>query len=700
MNRREFLKLSGLTLAIVLFPEGYKVLKANEIKGKFYKINAWVHISTENEVIVFINKSEMGQGIYTGLSTLVAEELDFPLEKIKVEPAPPKKEYVDPRMGVLLTAGSSSMINMFIPMRRAGAVARKMLLIAASKKLKVPLKELKVKNGKIIHLKTKKSLTYGDVAKIAAKLKIPVKVKLKKKSEWKYIGKNIKRIDTKEKVSGKAIFGADIFIDGMVYATVLKKKWGSRLKRYSVPKPIPKEILKIFPVSSGIAVCGESIEKIFETKNKIKPTWSHSKLDNMSDKDLINYCIKHLSKKGNIAKNRGNVKEAFEKSHKKLEATYTLPYLYHATAEPMSCVVDLKKNGCDVWIPTQSQTSVLRAVQRLTGLPESKINIYTTYLGGGFGRKSAKDYVIDAMEIAKKVKKPVKLIYDRNEDIKSAYFRPIHVCQIEGSIDEEGSITGWKHKIAAPSLLEFARGKKYKVDPEVVRGVRNMPYDIPNLKVEYVKVDLPIPIWFWRSVASSHNAFTVESFIDELSHLGNVDPVDMRLDLLFSDLHAQRVIQIAAEKSGWGKPPKYGQAMGFAYHDSFRSKVAQVVEVSVIDKKIKVHRVVSVIDVGRTTVNPHLIKMQIESAVILGLSSALYEKVSFKDGHVSPKNFDDYQIMRITDTPEIEVHILNSRRVMGGVGEPGLPPVIPALTNAIFKATGKRIRNLPIVESL
>ncbi len=700
MNRREFLKLTGLSLAVTLFPEGYRILKADEIKGKVYKTNAWVHISTDNEAIIFINKSEMGQGIYTGLSTLVAEELDFPLKKIKIEPAPPKEEYVDPRMGVLLTGGSTSMIHMFTPMRRAGAVARKMLLMAASKKLNVPLKELQTEDGKIIHTKTGKILTYGEVAELASKLPVPVKVKLKKKSQWKYIEKNIKRIDTEEKVSGKAVFGTDIFIDGIVYATVLKKKWGSYLRKYSVPEPVSKEIVKIFPVTSGIAVCGENIETVFETKQKIKPVWSSSKLDGMSDKDLITYCVKQLSKKGNIAKNRGNVKKAFEKAYKKIEATYTLPYLYHATAEPMSCVVDLKKDKCDVWIPTQAQTSVLRAIRWKTGLPEDKINVYTTYLGGGFGRKSAKDYVIDAVEIAKKVKRPVKLIYSREDDIKSAYFRPIHVCQIEGCIDEEGSITGWKHKIAAPSLLEFARGKKYKVDPEVVRGVRNMPYDIPNLKVEYVKVDFPVPVWFWRSVASSHNAFTVESFIDELSHLANIDPVEMRLDLLFSDLHAQRVIQVAAEKSGWGKAPKYGQAMGIAYHDSFRSKVAQVVEISVIDKQVKIHRVVSVIDIGSITVNPHLIKTQIESAVIMGLSSALYEKVSFKNGEVSSTNFDDYPIMRINETPEIEVHILNSRRVMGGVGEPGLPPVIPALTNAIFKATGKRIRNLPIVENL
>ncbi len=699
MNRREFLKLSGLTLAIVLFPDGYRVFKAEEIKGKVYKINAWIHISKDNTAVIFINKSEMGQGIYTGLSMVVAEELDFPIDKIKVEPAPPKEEYVDPRMGVLLTGGSTSMIHMFVPMRRAGATARKMLLTAGAKKLNVPQKECKTENGKIIHIKTGRYVTYGEVAQTASKLKIPVKVKLKKKSEWKYIGKNIKRIDTEEKVSGKAVFGTDIFIDGMVYATVLKKKWGSYLKRYSVPKPIPKEIIKIFPISTGIAVCGTDIESIFKIKEEIKPVWSSSKIDGMSDKDLVDYCIQYLSKKGNTAKNRGNVKKALNSAYKKIKSVYTLPYLYHATAEPMSCVVDLRKDNCSVWIPTQAQTTVLRAVKSLTKFSDENINIYTTYLGGGFGRKSAKDYVIDAIEIAKKVKKPVKLIYSRDEDLRSAYFRPIHVCEIEGGIDKEGNITVWKHKIVAPSLLEFARGKRYKVDPEVVRGVRNIPYEIPNLKVEYVKVDFPVPIWFWRSVASSHNAFTVESFIDEISYLAGRDPVEMRLDLLFEDLHAQKVIEIAAEKSGWGKPPKYGQAMGFAYHESFRSKVAQVVEVSVIDKKIKIHKVVSVIDIGPITVNPHLIETQIESAVIMGLSSALYEKVSFRNGEILSSNFDDYPIMRIDETPEIEVHILNSRRVMGGVGEPGLPPVVPALTNAIFKATGKRIRNLPITEN-
>ncbi len=694
ISRREFLKLTGLSLAVALAPSGFRILHARESKS--YPINAWVHILPENTVKIFINKSEMGQGVYTGLTTVLADELDFPLDRIKVEFAPAKEDYVDPRMRALLTGGSTSTIHMFTPMRKAGATARYMLLKAGAKKLGVKENECITRMGKIIHLKSGKSVSYGDVADIASRLPVPRKVKLKTEKEWIYIGKPIKRLDTDQKINGEAKFGTDVYVDDFIYASVIKPKyWGSKLKYYKVEKPLPPEITHIFPITDGIAICGTDLEQIWKTEKKVSSVWTKSSITGKNSKDLKNICIEKLSEKGYVAKRKGNVKKYLKSSSKKLEVVYTLPYLYHATAEPMNGLIDLKKDRCDIWIPTQAQTSTQRVISRLTGLPLEKINIHTTFLGGGFGRKSATDFVRDAVEIAKRVKKPVKLFYSRETDVKSAYYRPIHVCKIEGALDNEGNIIAWKHKIAAPSLLEFTRGKKYKVDPEVVRGVRNLPYDVPNLLVEYVKVNFPVPIWYWRSVASSHNAFTVESFMDELAAFAKKDPVEFRLEHLFSNVRAYKVIETAAEKSGWPKA-KYGQAMGIAYHYSFRSHVAQVVEVVVEDGMIKVPRVVCVIDVGPITVNPELIKMQMESAIIMGLSSALYEEVQFKNGEIVSDNFDTYRLMRIDNTPEIEVHILNSKGVMGGVGEPGLPPVIPALANAIFRATGKRVRNLPI----
>ncbi len=700
VTRREFLKLAGLTVAVVLTPTGIKVVHARDTKG--FRINAWINISTDNTATIFINKSEMGQGVYTGLTSLIADEMDFPLDKVRVKFAQPRKEYIDPRMGVLLTGGSTSTIHMFTPLRKAGAIARILLLKAGAQKLNVRESECKTEYGKVIHIKTGKYVNYGEIAEIASKLPIPKRIKLKKEKDWIYIGKPVKRLDSKDKINGEAKFGVDIYIDDFVYATVIKpEKWGSRLRSYSIKKPIPKEIERVFPISNGIAICGSDIEKVWEMEKRVKAIWSKSKIDGMSDKDFIERCKRELSEKGYIAKNKGNAEKVLKSAKKKIKSVYTLPYLYHATAEPMNCTVRLSKDRCDIWLPTQAQTSTLRTVKRLTGLPEEKIFVHTTFLGGGFGRRAAVDFVVDAVEISKKVKKPVKLIYSRETDVRAAYFRPVHVCQIEGSVDEEGNISAWKHKIAAPSLLEFARGKKYRVDPEVVRGVRDLPYDIENLRVEYIKVNFPVPIWYWRSVASSHNAFTVESFMDELAHLAGKDPVDFRLNHLFSNPRAYKVVEIAAEKSGWDKP-KYGQAMGIGYHYSFRSHVAQVVEVSVNEKEksVNIHRVVCVIDLGPITVNPELVKMQMESAIIMGLSSALYEKVTFKNGSIVSDNFDTYQIMRIDKTPEIEVYIHNSRGVMGGVGEPGLPPVIPALTNAIFRATGKRIRNLPVLENL
>ncbi len=699
INRRDFLKLSGLTLAIAITPSGYRILFAEEAIN--FKVNAWINISKENIATVFLNKSEMGQGVYTGLVSVLADEMEFPLENIKVEFAKPEKPYLDPRMRSMLTGGSTSTIHMFIPMRKAGAAARELFLSAGAKVFKVKKEECIAKSGMIIHKPTGRSLRYADLIDIAKRSVIPVKVKLKSPQEWRYIGKSIKRLDTKDKINGKAIFGTDIYLENMIYATVLKPEiWGSRLISYSVEKPVSQEITHIFPVSSGIAICGTDIERVWETKEKVNTVWSKSSISNMNHKDMIKKCKNALSKKGVVAKKRGDVEKAFRSAYRKIEAIYTLPYLYHATAEPMNCVVNITKDKAQIWIPTQAQTSTLKTIKRLTGLPESKIEVYTTFLGGGFGRKSAVDFVIDAVEIAKKTKKPVKLFYSREDDVSSGYFRPIHVCKIQASLDEEGNITAWKHKIAAPSLLEFTRGKKYKVDPEVVRGVRNLPYEVPNLYVEYKKVNFPVPIWYWRSVASSHNAFTVESFIDELAYEAKKDPVDFRIEHLFSDFRASKVIEVAAEKSKWGKP-EYGQAMGIAYHKSFRSHVAQVVEVSVDEKKkdIEIHKVVCVIDLGPITVNPELVKMQMESAIIMGLSTALYEEVQFEKGKIYSTNFDTYRIMRIDKTPKIEVHIINSKGIMGGVGEPGLPPVIPAIANAVFWATGRRIRQLPLLKN-
>ena len=699
LSRRDFLKLSGLTLAIAITPKGYKVLFAKDIQN--LQVNAWINITEKNTATIFINKSEMGQGIYTVLASVLADEMEFPLKRIHVKFPQPKEPYLDPRMKSMLTGGSTSTIHMFIPMRKAGAVARELFLYAGARFFKVNKKECIAKDGKIVHKPTGKSITYGKLIDIAKTLIIPTKVKLKSPDKWIYIGKSVKRIDTKDKVNGKAVFGTDIYLDNMVYATVVKpERWGSKLKSFYVEKPFPKEITDIFPISSGIAICGKDIESVWNMKNKIHTFWSKSSIDNLSDEDMIEKCKKSIYKKGKIAKKKGNINEAFKVAYKKVEALYTLPYLYHAPSEPMNCVVDIKDKKAQIWVPTQAQTSTLKVVKRLTGLSENSIQINTTYLGGGFGRKSAVDFVIDAVEIAKRVKKPVKLFYSREDDLSSAYFRPLHVAKIEASLDSEGNITAWKHKIAAPSLLEFTRGKKYKVDPEVVRGVRDLQYDIPNLYVEYVKVNFPIPIWYWRSVASSHNAFTIESFIDELAYEAKKDPAEFRLEHLFSNIRSSKVIEIALEKAKWYKK-RYSTGLGIAYYYSFRSHVAQVVEVSVDEKKkdIKIHKVISVIDLGPITVNPQLVKMQMESAVIMGLSSALYEKVSIKNGKIVSNNFDTYRLMRIDKTPEIEVYIINSKGLMGGVGEPGLPPVIPALTNAIFSVTGKRIRSLPILQN-
>ncbi|NPA52065.1 MAG: xanthine dehydrogenase family protein molybdopterin-binding subunit [Aquificae bacterium] len=700
ISRREFLKLSGLTLVIALTPSGYRILHSKDAES--FKVNAWINIKENNTATIYINKSEMGQGVYTGLTSILADEMEFPIDRITVKFPQPRKPYLDPKMNSMLTGGSTSIRNMFMPMRKAGAVARELFLEAGARALKVKKEECIAKDGRVIHKPTNQNVTYGELIEITKKLIIPVTVKLKNPEDWKYIGKSVKKLDTEEKVNGKALYGTDIYIEGMVYASVIKPvRWGSKLKYYSVNKPVSTKIIDIFPITSGVAVCGKEIQAVWDTKRKIHTKWSKSKIQGMTHEDMIRVCKKALRKKGAVAKKRGNVEKALKTGHKKIEAEYSLPYLYHATAEPLNCVVNITEKKAQIWIPTQAQTNTLKTVKRLTGLPEENIEIYTTFLGGGFGRKSAVDFVTDAVEIAQKIKRPIKLFYSREDDISSAHFRPIHTAKIEASLDKEGNITAWKHRIASPSLSEFTKKRSYKVDPQVVHGVKDLPYEVPNLLVEYVKVDLPVPLWYWRSVASSHNAFTIESFIDEIAYHAKKDPVEFRLQHLFSNIRASRVIETVAEKANW-KKSKNGQAMGIAYYKSFRSHVAQVVEVSVDEEKkdIEVHKVVTVIDLGPITVNPELVKMQIESAVIMGLSSAIYEEVQFEDGKISSTNFDTYRLLRIDKTPKIEVYILNSQGRMGGVGEPGLPPVIPALTNAVFWATGKRIRDLPLIKHI
>ncbi|MDW8096403.1 MAG: xanthine dehydrogenase family protein molybdopterin-binding subunit [Aquificaceae bacterium] len=688
IDRREFLKLSGLTLSVMLMPEGYRVLKAKEVP-KGYAPNLWINLSKDNYLTILVNKSEMGQGVYTGLPLLIAEELDFPWDNIRVKPAPAGRAYVDPKMGIQLTGGSTSVKNMYQTLRLAGASMREMLLSSASKKLGVPREKLSAKGGYIVFGDRK--YPYGDFVELAVKETIPEKPRLKEEKEFIYIGKSPPRLDAPEKVDGVAVFGIDTFEEGMLYAVVERPPYfgAEALKVDATEAKKMPEVVDVFTISTGVVVCAESFWACQKAREKLKVEWSESSVKGWDDKDFERYFRQQLRESGVVVRVEGSPQKAYEKSPVKIEETYTQPYLYHATMEPMSCLAWVKKDECIVYAPTQSQTWVLETAKRVSGLHESKIKVITTYLGGGFGRKANAEFVGEALEISKRVRRPVKLIYTREDDIKSGYFRPYSVALVKVGANTDGSINSLSFKIAVQPLMGGGAS---------VEGIKNMPYAIPNLHVERVDVQLPVKAWFWRSVGSTHNAFILETLIDRVAHQTKTDPVQLRLRLLKDNPVAYRVVQTAAEKAGWGRKPQRGEAMGLAYHQSFGSHVCQVAEVSYDRKsgRVKVHRVVAVIDVGPMAVHPDLIVSQVEGAILMGLSMALREEVKFKNGGVENTNFHTYPLLTMEDTPQIEVHILTSKRPMGGVGEPGLPPTAPAVANALLWGYNIKVNRLPI----
>jgi isoquinoline 1-oxidoreductase beta subunit len=709
LTRRDLLKKSltgaGLTLVASLTPEGCQILKTEDLlKDPVASCNLslWIRVTPENLVTIVVNKSEMGQGVYTSLPMIAADELEADWKQLRFEPAPAADQYNDPVWGRQLTGGSTSIRHMFEPMRKAGAAGREMLLRAAAQTWGVPREECEARQGLVRHAKTGRFLTYGQICEKAAKLPVPRNPPLKKESQFSFIGKPLPRLDVPEKVEGSAVFGIDIFLPAMLYAAIARPPaYGAKPLSYDreAAAKIPG-VSRVVPIDGGIAVCAHSLEAARKGKEALAVKWGPGLQPDLNNETLEKSLIGHLAQKGVVAKDRGNAAKSLSEASRKIEATYFLPYLAHTTMEPMDCTAHVQRDRCDVWVPTQGQTGVLMAARKITGLQPEQIYIHTTFLGGGFGRRSEADVAEEALQISKAAGKPVKVIWTREEDIRYDFYRPGNCCRIEGALNEKGELTAWSHKVVCPSIFaRFSPGSlKDGVDPAAVEGIANMEYEIPNLYVEYVRMDTPVPVGFWRSVGSSENAFTVESFMDEMARAAGKDPVEFRLNLLKNHPRIRRVIEMAAEKGGWGKSLKKGDGLGFAYHNSFGSRVAQVAEVSIQEKDemIKVRRVVCAVDCG-PAVNPAIIIAQMKSGINMGLSAALREKVEFSKGGVASTNFDNYEILRLKEAPEVEVHIVPSEEKIGGIGEPGLPPIAPAVANAVFQASGIRVRRLPML---
>lgn len=706
LNRRGFLKTgaagaAGLVIGFYL-PAGQLEAFAEPVAMMPpASLNAWIEISTTDLVTIVIDKSEMGQGILTALCMIAAEELDCDWKKIRTEFAPAAKEYFNPAFGMQGTGGSSSVRSSWDPLRKAGAAARMMLLQAAATVWKVDKSTCRTENGVIYHDASNLSTVYGNVAKPASKLAVPQDVPLKDPKKYRIIGKSTKRLDTPEKVDGSAQFGIDVRQGAMLYAVVARcPVFGGKVASFDATKAkaVPG-VKSVVQISSGVAVVADNTWAAMQGRRALDVKWDEGPNANATSEGISKLFADQMAQSGAQARKEGDAASALMGAAQKIEAVYEAPYLAHATMEPLNATANVIAGRVDVWAPVQFQTMAQAMAAKAAGVKPENAFIHTTFLGGGFGRKAGTDFVIEAVETSKAMSRPVKLTWSREDDTQHDFYRPASYAKLSAGIGADGWPVAWTTRVACPSIMEawFPGSTKNNLDPSSVDGVADLPYSIPNILVDYVRTEPGIPVGFWRSVGASQNGFFSECFMDELAAAAKKDPYEFRRHLLNKSPRHLAVLELAALKAGWDMPLPAGRYRGIAVLEAFQSYAAQVVEISVDRqaKTLRVHRVVCAVDVGRV-VNPANIAMQSESAVVYGLSAALYGEISIEGGRVKQSNFNNYQMLRLDAMPTVEVHIVPSEVKPTGAGELSVPPLAPALCNAIFAATGKRIRRLPI----
>lgn len=695
-SRREFLKASVAGALVV----GFTLPMSGRVQAAgVFQPNAFVRITPDNRVTIVVGAAEMGQGVLTALPMLLAEELDVDWRSVRSEHAPVDPAFNNPAMGMQMTGGSTSVRSNWEPLRKAGAAARAMLVAAAAKQWQVDAATLTTANGKVLGPNGKQA-SYGSLVEAAAKQPVPANPKLKERANFKLLGKPLRRLDTPAKVNGTAQYGIDAQVDGMLIAVMARAPLpGAKIASVDDTKAkAVKGVQRVIRIDNGVAVLANGYWAAKKGRDALDVRWDLGANAQLSSDKISAMLTEGASRADKVARNEGNVDTA-GKPAKTIKAQYEAPYLAHACMEPLNCTAWVKSDGVEIWAGTQTQGPLQGAIAQAAGVPPAKVKINTLMLGGGFGRRFATDFTVDAVLLSKLSGKPVKLIYSREDDMAAGYYRPAAVTQFEAGLDAQNRPVLLKVNTSTPSIAVasgFMQLPANGVDAMALEGVVDMPYDIPNQRVLYGRREPGPKVWFWRSVGNSQNAFFAESFIDELAAAAKRDPYEYRRALLAKQPRHLGVLDVAAQRAGWGKPMQQGMHRGIAVVHSFGTYVAEVAEVSVGDDGMpKVHRVVAAVDCGQT-VNPSIIRQQITGAIVYGLSAALYGKISFKDGRVEQGNFHQYQLLRMNEMPKVEVFIVRSNEAPGGIGEPGTPPIAPAVANALFAATGKRIRSLPI----
>jgi isoquinoline 1-oxidoreductase subunit beta len=719
------LELGGLGCGAAGLP---KPVQPGAKEGDFVP-SAWLRITPDDKVIFTLDRVEMGQGTMTSHAQILADELEINPARFVIELAGANRAYdnQDPQLGLQSTGGSTSVRVSYDPLRRAGAVAREMLRSAAAKRFQAPIDECRAEEGSIVHGPSGRRLRYGELAKDAAHEPIP-EVTLKPNEKHTWIGKSITRLDARMKVDGSGVYGIDVIVPDMVIAVVLRApRLGAQVISVDdrAARAMPG-VVDVVRIPQGVAVVASRFWQAQRAAAVVKVEWTPGEI--WVDSGVLRQMyLDRVKQPATLVRKEGDVDGAERGAAHTVEALYEAPYLAHATMEPQNCTAVVMNDKCEIWAPTQAPAVAREVARRVTGLPYESIGFHQTLLGGGFGRRGAQDYVEEAVEIAMRVKKPVKLIWTREDDMRFSLYRPMAVSWVRGSVDARGQILSWAHRMVCQSVVA-ASGPQWLdaivpngvpqplkmlsgqlaggilggngiMDPTNVEGASTMAYAIPNLRFEHAIVQHPVPVGAWRSVGNSQNVFTTETFFDELARAGGKDPYTLRRDLLAKAPRQRAVLDLAAEKAGWSKPLPKGRFRGIAQSKSFESHCAEVVEVSVEGTDVRVHRVVAAIDCG-VVVNPDLVRAQIESAIIFGLGAALRQEITWKRGGVEQSNFHDFEPLRMHETPEIEVHIVPSTESPTGVGEPGLPPIAPAVANAILAATGRPVHTLPFTRGL